>query len=166
MTGLLNKKYESNNRGFITQSDDIANLGLIDNYEIKMEGEKGNRTYIACNKKEKRMFGDLCGIYHDIISGGYLKNFETIDEIKKQSKDFVVCGVKTDCLMVKSNDLIEFNDLGNSLKNVIKQGIKVEDFKELNYEFKRGYRKPLGSYFNNKYWIKMKNLELISFLFN
>ena len=53
MTGLLNKKYESNNRGFITQSDDIANLGLIDNYEIKMEGEKGNRTYIACNKNKK-----------------------------------------------------------------------------------------------------------------
>ena len=48
-----------------------------------MEGEKGNRTYIACNKNKKRMFGDLCGIYHDIISGGYLKFFETIDEIKK-----------------------------------------------------------------------------------
>ena len=86
-------------------------------------------------------------------------------KLKKQSKDFVVCGVKTDCLMVKSNDLIEFNDLGNDLKNVIKQGIKVEDFKELNYKFKREYKKPLKSYFNNKDWIKMKNLELKSFLF-
>ena len=164
-TGLLNKKWKSENKGFLTQCDIVANNALLEGYDLTYTGDD-NRIYIAKCKNTERMDSDNCLIYHSIILSGILNVFQIVDKIDELTNGkYFITGINTDAVYFLSNLDNDFNlKVDNkNLESILKQPIKLnkDEYREKifrhkeyrnidlgeNYEWKSAL--PVSSHFHN-----------------
>ena len=127
--GSLNRKYKSDNIGFITRDVDMAIYALSENFDAKWDGEGDDIVYVCGSHNKVRLNSDNCLIYSSCIWAGILNLFDMVDFIDKKYKKYEITGCNTDAVYFESDHLYESKNNGRFDDKTYKIGLSEYRYK-------------------------------------